>query len=425
MQTYSNKQLELIQLWRSGKLKRINILTGSVRSGKTWVSLVLFALWVWSMPADRSYLMVAKTLTSLRRNCLDLLQTLVGNNNFTYSLPAKEARLFGRLVYLEGANDARAESKIRGMTLQGAYVDELTLITEDFFAMLLSRLSDAGAKLFATTNPDAPNHWVKVNYLDRENELDLFSMHFLIDDNPFLDTAYVESLKREFTGVFYARYVMGEWARAEGVIYTLFAENPEPFIIGRPPPEIIPSFYEAPKPSIIHVNIGVDFGGNKSATTFVATGFTRSFKEVIVLDEEHRPAASENPDTLAAAFVDFCKKIKTQYPQTQYAYADSAEQILIRGLRVAVAKSGVPIQIINARKDEIINRIRLVNALMGQGRYKIMHHCRHLIGALRVAVWDEKKQEDTRLDDGSYCVDILDAMEYTVEPMARYLQMMA
>ena len=82
--------------------------------------------------------MVAKTLTSLRRNCLDLLQELVGVKYFTYSLPKKEARLFGRLVYLEGVNDARAESKIRGMTLQGAYCDELTLYGEDFFTMMLS-----------------------------------------------------------------------------------------------------------------------------------------------------------------------------------------------------------------------------------------------------------------------------------------------
>ena len=130
---YTEKQLELIDKWREGKLKRLNILEGSVRSGKTYVSLVLWAFWVKSMPEDGNYLMVGKTLTSLRRNCLDLLQELIGTNNFTYSLSKKEGRLFGRLVYLEGVNDARAEGKIRGMTLTGAYCDELTLFTEDFF----------------------------------------------------------------------------------------------------------------------------------------------------------------------------------------------------------------------------------------------------------------------------------------------------
>ena len=160
---YSDKQLYLLKLWKEDKLKRINLLEGSVRSGKTWISLVLWAFWVASMPQDGNYLMVAKTLTSLRRNCLDLLAELVGESNFAYSLSKKEGILFGRRVYLEGVNDARAESKIRGMTLQGAYCDELTLFTEDFFAMLLSRLSEPGAKLISTTNPDSPMHWLMTN----------------------------------------------------------------------------------------------------------------------------------------------------------------------------------------------------------------------------------------------------------------------
>lgn len=221
---YTEKQRELLGLLKYGGLKRINLLEGSVRSGKTWISLVLWAFWVKSMPADKSYLMAAKTLTSLRRNALDLLQELVGIRNFTYSIPRKEARLFGRMIYLEGVNDAKAESKIRGMTLQGAYCDELTLFTEDFFAMLLSRLSEPRAKVFATTNPDNPNHWVKKNYIDRENEIDLLRMKFRIEENTFLDPEYVESLKKEYTGVFYDRFILGKWVIAEGLVYPMFDE---------------------------------------------------------------------------------------------------------------------------------------------------------------------------------------------------------
>ena len=228
---YTPKQRELLRLWQHGKLRRINLLEGSVRSGKTWISLVVWAFWVATMPRDGNYLMVAKTLTSLRRNCLDLLQELVGTKYFSYSLSKKEARLFGRLVYLEGVNDARAESKIRGMTLQGAYCDELTLFTEDFFAMLLSRLSCPGAKLIATTNPDSPQHWLKVKYMDRAGELDMLTMKFLIEDNTFLDPAYVANLKKEYVGVFYDRFILGLWKTADGLIYRQFADNPEKWMV--------------------------------------------------------------------------------------------------------------------------------------------------------------------------------------------------
>ena len=219
---YTEKQKELLRAFKGKRLKRINVLHGSVRSGKTWISLVLWAFWVCVSPKDKNYLMAAKTLTGLKRNCLDLLEALVGKNNFTYSLSQKEGTLFGRKIYLEGVNDARAESKIRGMTLQGAYCDEITLFAEDFFSMLLSRLSESGAKLFGTTNPDSPNHWFKVNFIDRQGEIDIFVMQFLIDDNTFLDSNYVEELKKEYTGVFYDRFIRGLWVIAEGLVYPMF-----------------------------------------------------------------------------------------------------------------------------------------------------------------------------------------------------------
>ena len=221
---YTPKQLELMRLWQNDKLKRINLLEGSVSSGKTWVSLVLWAFEVKTSPEDKQYLMCAKSLTTLKRNCLLLLQELVGERNFTFSLSSKEAQLFGRRVFLEGANDARSEAKIRGMTLQAAYCDELTQFPEDFYTMLLSRLRLPNAKLIATTNPDAPSHWLKTDYIDRQNELDFLDIKFLLDDNPTLPQDYVENLKKEYVGVFYERFILGNWVAAEGLIYPMYQQ---------------------------------------------------------------------------------------------------------------------------------------------------------------------------------------------------------
>ena len=134
-----------MELWRTKKLQRINLLEGSVSSGKTWISLVLWGFWLATMPQNQLYLMCGKSLTTLKRNCLIPLEGLFGQSNFSFSTSAKEAYLFGRRILLEGANDARSEGKIRGLTLQGAYCDELTLFPKDFFVMLLSRLRVPGA----------------------------------------------------------------------------------------------------------------------------------------------------------------------------------------------------------------------------------------------------------------------------------------
>lgn len=199
--------------------RRINLLTGSVRSGKTYVSLLKWAVFVGSMSENSEFLMTGKTITSLKRNCLGLLQDLVGDN-FKYSLSQKSGTLFGRRIWLEGANDDRAESKIRGMTLSGAYVDELTQIPEDFYIMLLSRLSMKGAKLYATTNPDTPTHWVKVSIVDND-KIDKKIWHFTYDDNEILrkeNQQYFDDLKNEYQSmgeVYFQRFILGLWVLAE------------------------------------------------------------------------------------------------------------------------------------------------------------------------------------------------------------------
>lgn len=225
--------------WQRNELKRINLLEGSVSSGKTWISLVMWAFWVKTMPneLDKFYLMSARSLTTLKRNCLLPLQALVGESNFTFSIAGKEGWLFDRHIILEGANDAQAEGKIRGLTLQGAYCDELTKLPKDFFAMLLSRLRLPGSKLFATTNPDAPGHWLKTDYIDKKNELDFLDVKFVIDDNTTLPPDYVANIKKEYTGVFYRRFILGEWVLAEGLIYPMYEDAI------KTPPDSRPSEY--------------------------------------------------------------------------------------------------------------------------------------------------------------------------------------
>lgn len=389
------------------KGKRLNFLSGSVRSGKTYISLWKWALWVASMPLGSEFVMIGKTVTSLKRNCLNLLETFVGSNNFKYSLSQKTATLFGRVIYLEGANDERSEHKIRGMTLAGAYCDEVTLYPKSFFSMLLSRLSVSGAKMWATCNPDTPNHYIKKEYIDRAEDLDCNVWNFLLTDNTFLPAEYIESVSKEYSGVFYNRFILGQWVRAEGIIYGKFANNTQDFILS--------DDYDFTK--VIKIQIGVDFGGNGSATTFVCTGFTRFYKDVIVLEAE-RHEEELSPEMLDKAYSDFVKLCVKRYGKYADTYADSAEQILIRGMRNAVIRNALQTNVHNARKMPILDRIRLVIKLIGQGRLWIRKHCTTVIKALQDAVWDDK-HENERLDDGTSDIDTLDAFEYSLEPNYR------
>lgn len=404
---FNPKQADLIKRLKNNQLARINILEGAVRSGKTWISLIVFALWVATMPKDATFLMVAKTLTSLKRNCLELLQGLVGEDNFTFNISQKEGRLFGRVVYLEGVNDVRAEGKIRGMTLSGAYADELTLFTEDFFTMLLSRLSMPGAKLFGSTNPDTPNHFLKKKYIDRESELDMLVIKFSILDNKTLDPAYVEALKREYVGVFYKRFILGQWVVADGACYPQFANNPEEYIVD-----------ELPEGANF-ISVGVDWGGNRSLTTFVATAVHGNYDSLTVVKDYHIAGRKGeiDADRVNREFIQFITALRAEYNvPVKYVFADSEGQYLINGLRRACVPLGL--QVGESKKVEIVQRIICANSLLNTGRLKVMRNCEQLRDGLMGAVWNPKAAEkgrDERLDDFTSDIDTLDAFEYSFE----------
>jgi hypothetical protein len=141
---------------------------------------------------------------------------------------------------------------------------------------------------------------------------------------------------------------------------------------------------------------------------------TRGYKHLIVLDE-YREQEALTPEKLTADFVDFVKRCKSRWYVTD-VYCDSAEQTLINGLRIAAARERLGVNVGNALKKPINNRIRALCMLMGTDRFKVLRHCKHTIDALRSAVWDSKHlTQDVRLDNGTTNIDSLDALEYGYE----------
>ena len=379
---YTPKQLELMQLWQENKLKRINLLEGSVSSGKTWVSLVLWAFEVKTSPQDKAYLMCAKSLTTLKRNCLLLLQELVGERNFTFSLSSKEARLFGRKVFLEGANDARSEAKIRGMTLQAAYCDELTQFPEDFYTMLLSRLRLPNAKLIATTNPDSPSHWLKTSYIDRQDELDFLDIKFLLEDNPTLPRDYVENLKKEYVGVFYERFILGNWVAAEGLIYPMYEDA-----IEEPPSEKAEDY-----------QLSIDYG---TLNAFACILWAKH-KDVWYAEKEYyysgRTEQALKTDDEYADIIDEYFGAKYNADNKLRVIIDPSAASFITALRRREKYRVIPAD------NAVVDGIRETASAMSQGFIKISPKLKHWKKEVEGYVWDESCSEDRPVKDNDHCL---------------------
>lgn len=368
-----------MELWRTKKLQRINLLEGSVSSGKTWISLVCWGFWIATMPSDKLYLMVGKSLTTLKRNCLVLLEELFGTSNFTFSTSAKEAYLFGRRILLEGANDARSEGKIRGLTLQGAYCDELTLFPKDFFVMLLSRLRVPGAKLIATTNPDSPEHWLKKEYIDRMAELDMLTMRFLLDDNTTLDRQYVESVKKEYTGVFYNRFILGEWAIAEGLIYPQF--DREKHIEQRDNPQ--GEWY-----------ISVDYG---TLNAFSAGLWCYDGTTAYRAAEYYYSGRETRKQLTNAQYLQRIQQLAGGH-KIECVIVDPSAASFIAELRNAdfTVRKG---------KNAVVDGIRRVSSALQAGKLQFSPDCKGCIREFGLYRWDESCSEDRPIKENDHAMD--------------------
>lgn len=232
----AGKALESVRLATA----RLNIWEGSVRSSKTVSSLLAWLKFARESPPG-NLIMVGKTERTLKRNIIDPLVEWLGKDRCNLVAGSGELWLLGRRVYVCGANDERAQEKIRGLTLLGAYVDEVSTAPASFWSMLLSRLSLDGARLFGTSNPDSPAHWLMRDYLSRaslwldhhgnllrsegDDRLDLARFSFRLADNPHLSGAYIEALSREFVGLWRKRFIEGLWVAAEGAIYDMWDEE--------------------------------------------------------------------------------------------------------------------------------------------------------------------------------------------------------
>ncbi len=220
---------------------QIALWAGAVRSGKTIASLIAFLLALHDAPQQGLVVIVGRTLQTIERNVIDPLQA---DELFGWCAPlihhtrgSGVATIMGRAVHLVGASDVRSEGRIRGSTISLVYVDEATLLPQAFWMMLLSRLSTPNARMFATTNPDSPAHWLRKHFMLRSADVGMRYWNFRLEDNPSLTPEYVGRLKLQYTGLWYRRYIDGAWCTAEGAIYEEWDESIHVVPWFRPPNE--------------------------------------------------------------------------------------------------------------------------------------------------------------------------------------------
>lgn len=337
-------------------------------------------------------IILGRSESSIKRNIISTLSDLLGTRMQFFS-GKRELHIGNRVIYIVGANDERAASKIQGSTFLGALVDEITILPESVWNMLLSRLSLPGARLFGTTNPDSPYHWLKTNFLDRKSELNLKSWDFTFDDNPSLHKDYVDNLKKEFHGLWYQRYIEGKWVLAEGAVYDFFDEKEH--VISYPPG--LANYYI----------VGIDYG-TTNPCVFSLIGYSdRTYPNMWLEKEYYYDSQKAMRQKTDSEYVEDLKEFIEGY-NVRGIYIDPSAA----SLRTELRKQQVG-NVFDAEND-VMNGIRYQTDLLANGTYKICKSCKNAIAEYTNYVWDVKsaqrgverplKNNDHSLDSQRYAL---------------------
>jgi len=386
----------------------VNLWHGSIRAGKTIGSLIRWMLFLANAPRGGELVMVGRTRDAVWRNVIGPLQDPVITGDAAHlvvgNYGAPTVTILGRRIHVLGASDAKAELVIRGMTIAGAYVDEVTTLPEQFFTQLLGRMSVRGAKLFGTTNPDNPAHWLKRRFLDRITDLPHWrTWHFTMDDNPALSPEYVAQKKLEFTGLWYRRFILGEWVAAEGAIYSMWD----------PAAHVIP--WQTLPPMSRLLGVGVDYG-TTNASAGLLLGLSLEHPRLYLVDEwRHDPAQTNVRLTdaqLSAGLRDWMHGAHLPpgpaQPRIEWVTIDPAAA----SFKVQLHSDGLT-NVTDADND-VAYGIRTVASLLGSHQLLVSDRCQGFIREAPGYSWDDKatakgedkpvKVADHSLDAGRYIV---------------------
>lgn len=406
----SRKQIDFV----GNSTARINIASGSIRAGKTISTLLRWLIYVASAPLGGELAVIAKTTNTAASNVFIPLQdpSLFGDlsRHVHYTRGAPTATILGRSVRVIGANDIRAEERLRGMTCAGALVDEATLVPQEFWTQLLGRMSVPGAKLFASTNPASPAHWLKRDFIDRRDELGLRYWHYTLDDNPSLGDEYIASIKAEFVGLWYRRFVLGEWIAAEGSIFDMWDE-------GR---HIVDSLPEIAK----WISVGVDYG---QANPFHATllGLGRDRRLYIGSEwrydgrhQRRQLTDLEYSERLRGWLRDVpgVGAVRPQFVTVDPSAASFSAQLRRDKLTPTPANNAV------------LDGIRTMSSLLAAGQLRVHSSCKSLIAEMPGYAWDDRaaeKGEDKPIKVADHGIDSARYALYTTRALWQHKLAMA
>ena len=393
--SFSPKQRTVLTWWMPGNRNAhfdAIVCDGAVRSGKTLAMGLSFFLWAMTCFDGKKFGVCGKTIASLKRNVLsEILPRLeefgaVWKEKRTENLVTVTFRGRRNQFYIFGGRDESSASLIQGITFAGVLLDEVALMPQSFVEQACARCSVSGSRLWFNCNPAGPSHWFYKMWILEAQKRNCLRLHFTMEDNPSLTEAIRERYRRLYTGVFYRRFILGQWAQAEGRVYDFF----EPDMVGKAPEGKFDQWYVSCDYGTVNPT-SMGLWGRCGGVWYRVKEFYFSSRQQMrqMTDEEYAAALQDlvGQRHLTAVIVD---------PSA----ASFIEVLRRRGWNVRKAE------------NDVLSGIRLTADCLKDGRIVICEGCADCLREMDEYVWDlgsgtkdrVRKEHDHAMDDMRYFV---------------------
>ncbi|MGI6014347.1 MAG: PBSX family phage terminase large subunit [Oscillospiraceae bacterium] len=360
------------------------ICDGAVRSGKTSIMTVAFIDWAMREFSGQRFGICGKTVDSATKNIvMPYISMTYAKRRYTMrwrrSDKVLEVRRGAIKNYFEvfGGKDESSFMLIQGRTLAGILVDEVALMPQSFVQQAMTRCSVDGAKLWFSCNPANPQHWFYTDWIQRHRERNALYLRFAMEDNPSLSQKVLNDYKNRYSGVFYRRYILGEWCLAEGLVYDFGEDNITD---------------EVPKSGEYYISI--DYG---TLNPFSAGLWCVAGGKAVRIREYYYSGREGQQMKTDAEYCDAIETLARGYRIRRVIVDPSAASFI-----AALRKRGFLVQQAN---NSVLDGIRHTAVYLRDGIIKIHRSCTDSIREFGLYRWDEKSTDDRVIKENDHAMD--------------------
>lgn len=362
------------------------ICDGAVRSGKTSIMMVAFIDWAMREFNGQRFGICGKTVDSATKNIIVPYISM----SYAKERYALRWRRSDKLLEVKrgavtnwfevfGGKDESSFMLIQGRTLAGVLLDEVALMPESFVNQALARCSVDGARLWFSCNPDNPNHWFYINWIQRHRERNALYLHFAMTDNPSLSEKTLARYESMYSGVFYQRYILGEWCVAEGLVYQF---EPSLHVVN-----------QIPEGGVYYISC--DYG---TLNPFSAGLWCVSNGRAVRIREYYYSGRGEQHQKTDEEYYSELESLAGNLP-INYVVVDPSAASFIATIRRHGRFS------VRKAKNDVLDGIRLTAAMLKAGVIKIGAWCKDAIREFGLYRWDDKGEVDKPIKENDHAMD--------------------